>query len=152
MHEHARDETIPRFLLRSMLAVIVFAFAAIIIAQNTGLGLRLTPESSPVEQRTLLFEDQPAGETIVRDADTGRIVALLEADGDGFIRGVLRGLTRTRATMRVEGEEVFLLTLWEDGRLSIADPATGERFDLNSFGRDNLNAFARLLASREESR
>jgi hypothetical protein len=32
----------------------------------------------------------------------------------------------------------------------MTDPETGERFDLNSFGSDNLAAFARLLPSRGE--
>ena len=150
MPRRKHDETIPRILVRAMFGLVVFSVIAVLIGQNTGMGLRLTPEAAPVEQRMLAFEDQLDGATVVLDHETGAKVALLPADGDGFVRGVLRGLTRDRALTRMEETNVYLLTAWDDGRLSIEDPATGQRFDLNSFGRDNLAAFARFLKSRED--
>lgn len=150
MRRQPRDETIPRILLRAMLGLVVFSFVAVLIGQNTGIGLRLTPEASPVEQRMLVFEDRLDGSTVVLDHETGAKVALLEPGGDGFVRGVLRGLTRDRALTRMEETNIYLLTAWDDGRLSIEDPVTKQRFDLNSFGIDNLQAFARFLKSREE--
>ena len=150
MRRQPRDETIPRILLRAMFGLVAFSFVAVLIGQNTGVGLRLTPEAAPVERRMIAFEDRDDGSTVVRDHETGAKVALLEPGGDGFVRGVLRGLTRDRALTRMEETNVYLLTAWDDGRLSIEDPATGQRFDLNSFGVDNLEAFARFLKSRED--
>ena len=64
---------------------------------------------------------------------------------------MLRGLERRRAVTRASGPEVYVLTRWDNGRLSLSDPLTDERIDVNGFGRDNLAAFARLLPSREET-
>jgi hypothetical protein len=39
----------------------------------------------------------------------------------------------------------YRLILWEDGRLSLSDTATGQRYYLNAFGIDNARAFAALF-------
>ncbi len=151
MRRKAPDETIPRIFVRAIFGLMVFSLVAVFVGQQTGVGLRLTPAAAPVEERVLVFEDRTDGSTVVRDHETGAKVALLEADGAGFIRGVLRGLTRDRALTRMSETNVYLLTAWDDGRLSISDPETGQKFDLNSFGTDNLEAFARFLKSREDA-
>ena len=150
MHDHAHDAPIPRLLLRAVMGLVLFSIVAVLVGRTTEVGLVMTPESRPAEEIGLTFDAQPGGEMIVRDADSGATVAVLPADGDGFIRGVLRGLERGRALNRLETAPVYVLTRWADGRLSISDPETDERFDLNGFGTDNLAAFARLLPSRGE--
>lgn len=149
---HHDDIQIPRVLRWGAAGLVMFSFAAVMIGQATDRGLSLTPPAEAAETRTLMFAGQPGGEIEVVDAVSGQMVALLSADQDGFIRGVLRGLTRGRAVTRTAGADVYVLTRWDDGRLSISDPVSGERFDLNSFGSDNLQAFARLLRSREDAR
>lgn len=150
MHDHAQEPPIPRLLLRAVMGLILFSIVAVLVGRTAEVGLVMTPPSTPAEEIRLAFDPVAGGDLVVRDADTGRTVAILPAEGDGFIRGVLRGLDRGRAKTRTSGEPVFVLTRWKDGRLSISDPLSGERFDLNSFGSDNLAAFARLLPSRGE--
>lgn len=145
-----RDEKIPRLLLRAIGALILFSLVAVIVGRATDTGLSLAPAAEPVETRILAFDDRPDGITVVRDHETGAEVALLDRGENGFIFGVLRGLARERALARMDEGEVFILTRWDDGRLSIEDPVTKQKFDLNSFGRDNLMAFARLLKSWED--
>jgi putative photosynthetic complex assembly protein len=149
MHDHAHEAPIPRLLLRAVLGLVLFSIVAVLVGRATERGLVMTQPSTAAEEIRLVFAAQPGGDMVVREDGTGRMVALLPADGDGFIRGVLRGLERGRALHRSSGEAVYVLTRWQDGRLSIIDPDTGERFDLNGFGADNLKAFARLLPSRE---
>ena len=151
MHDqaHTPERPVPRLVLRAILGLLIFTVVAITAGRMTETGLMLSETGTMAEQRPLVFEHARDGSITVRDHDTGRMVALLPPDEDGFIRGVLRALERGRAVNRVEGEAVFLITRWEDGRVSLSDPATGERFDLNSFGIDNLNAVVRLLPSRE---
>ena len=156
MSDHAAnariDENhIPRLILRAAGALIVFAFLSVMIGRATNTGLVLTPEADPVETRALHFSMVSTGEMAITDDVSGQLVALLSANGDGFIRGVLRGLARGRAVTRTTGGDVYVLTRYDDGRLSIADPVSGARFDLNSFGPDNLQAFARLLKSQEDA-
>jgi putative photosynthetic complex assembly protein len=152
MHDHAAEPPLPRIILRAAVAMVLFAVAAVAVGRYTGEGLVMTPAAAAVETRTLRFEHRPDTAIVVSDHETGRMVALLAPEKDGFIRGVLRGLSRGTALARLEERDVFVLTRWADGRLSIEEPVTGARFDLNSFGKDNLEAFARLLASREATK
>jgi putative photosynthetic complex assembly protein len=148
-----REEVmIPRIVLRALIGVVLFSFFAVLVAKYTGYGVMMTPQSAAAETRLLQFDVQSNGEMVVRDHESGAEVALFGEGEGGFIRGVLRGLARSRALERMEEGDVFLLTRWEDGRLSVTDPITQERFDLNSFGVDNLQAFAQLLKSQEEVR
>jgi putative photosynthetic complex assembly protein len=148
MHDHAHDAPIPRLLLRAVMGLVLFSIVAVLVGQFTERGLVMNPPVEAAEEIRLSFDAQPDGIMVVRAADTGATVAVLAADGDGFIRGVLRGLERGRAINRLADAPVYLLTRSTDGRLTISDPETGERIDLNGFGADNLAAFARLLPSR----
>jgi putative photosynthetic complex assembly protein len=152
IHDHRHDNMIPRALLAAILGVMLFAFAAVVIGRATDTGLRMTAPAPVAEERRLTFHPMLDGALEVRDADDGRMVALLAAGKDGFIRGVLRGLARGRAVGRADGAEVYVLTRWTDGRVSLTDPVSGETFDLNSFGVDNVATVASLLKSREIAR
>lgn len=152
VHRTREEVMIPRIVLRALLGLILFSIAAVLVAKFTGYGQMLTPESTAAETRLLQFDVRRDGIMVVRDHESGAEVALFGEGEGGFIRGVLRGLSRGRALERVEAGDVYLLTRWEDGRLSVTDPVTGDRFDLNSFGVDNLRAFAQLLKSQEEVR
>jgi hypothetical protein len=45
----------------------------------------------------------------------------------------------------------FELAARADGRLTLTDPATGARIDLESFGPTNAGVFARLLTLTEKN-
>ena len=152
MHDHAHEPPLPRLVLRAVMGLILFSFVAVVIGQVTQRGLVMTGEAQAIETRRLTFESLQTGELAIRDAESERMVALLPQGKDGFILGVLRGLNRSRAVTRTSGPEVYVLTRWDDGRLSLTDPLTEERIDVNGFGRDNLAAFAQLLPSREEAK
>jgi putative photosynthetic complex assembly protein len=151
MHDHAHEPPLPRLVLRAAIGLILFSIVAVVIGQMTERGLVMTAPAAMVEERSLTFEKLPTGELAIRDGEDERMVALLPEGKDGFILGVLRGLNRTRAVTRTSGPEVYVLTRWDDGRLSLTDPLTDERIDVNGFGRDNLAAFAQLLPSWEEA-
>ena len=99
---------------------------------------------SRVQQRDLVFEDRADGAVVVRDAAGLRPVAVFTGE-NGFLRGTLRGLARTRKAEQVGPEAPFRLSTWSDGRLTLDDPATGRHVELLAFGPDNAAVFARLL-------
>ena len=70
---------------------------------------------------------------------------------NGFLRGTLRGLARTRRSEQVSPAVPFHLAQWPDGRLTLDDPATGRHIELLAFGADNAGVFARLLALAERT-
>jgi putative photosynthetic complex assembly protein len=58
----------------------------------------------------------------------------------------LRALTRERKQREMGSEAPFELIAQADGRLTLHDPATGKRVELESFGPTNAANFSRLLA------
>lgn len=120
------------------------------IASRTGLGTSEMPASPPIRELELRFEDRSDGAVTVLEAETGRVVAVLPPGSNGFVRGVLRALARERKLREVGPEQPFHLARRADGRLSLTDPSTGQRIDLDSFGPTNLRAFENLLDARPE--
>ncbi|MBS4037002.1 MAG: photosynthetic complex assembly protein PuhC [Hydrogenophaga sp.] len=94
-------------------------------------------------QRSLRFDDTPTGDIAVTDTATGQTVATFEGQ-QGFLRGSLRALARSRQRAGQGPEQPFVLTGHTDGRLVLLDPVTGHRINLESFGPTNAAVFARL--------
>jgi len=62
----------------------------------------------------------------------------------GFVRGILRTLSRERMRRGIGSGPTFELIGHTDGRLTLLDPATGHRINLESFGPTNMASFAML--------
>ncbi len=97
-------------------------------------------------QRQLRFADTAQGHIAVTDHVTGQTVATFEGQ-QGFLRGSLRALARSRQRAGQGPEQPFVLTGHTDGRLVLRDPVTGDRINLESFGPTNAAVFAQLRAS-----
>jgi putative photosynthetic complex assembly protein len=61
----------------------------------------------------------------------------------------MRGLARERRRQGVGADIPFQLIGRSDGRLTLVDPGTGRRVDLESFGPTNAAVFARLMAPHD---
>lgn len=104
-------------------------------------GLSWTVPDAPVLwERSLVFIDTPEGHISARDFSDGTEVALLEGE-QGFVRGTLRALTRDRKARGIGPEAPFLVVAHTDGRLTLKDPSTSQRIDLESFGPTNSAIF-----------
>ena len=104
-------------------------------------------DAEPVASRSLRFEDRPDGSVAVLDARSGQQIESVQGEA-GFVRGALRAMARERRKQGLGSEPAFELIARADGRLTLADPATGERIDLESFGPTNAAVFARLLSAQ----
>ena len=82
-------------------------------------------------QRDLQFRDLPSGDIVVLDHRTGQEVAQFSGE-QGFLRSTLRALARARQREKLGQEAPFLLIGRTDGRLTLQDPSTGQRIDLES--------------------
>lgn len=98
-------------------------------------------------QRSLHFEDRPNGDVAVLEAGSRTEVAVMRGE-QGFLRGTLRMLARERARRGLGPAQPFTLVAYADGRLTLADAATGERIHLESFGPANAGVFAALRDTR----
>jgi len=94
-------------------------------------------------QMQLRFEDRPNGDVAVLDAHTQAEITRFEGE-QGFVRGVLRTLSRERMRRGIGSGPAFELVAHSDGRLTLLDPATEHRIYLESFGPGNMSHFAKL--------
>jgi putative photosynthetic complex assembly protein len=145
MHS-AATEVIPRRALIAaggVMAATLLGLAALRLA-----GYRAAqPDAPALAQRELIFRDRADGGIDIVDASRGAVID--QAHGEqGFLRGTLRGLVRERKRLGLPTETPLHLIARADGRLTLADPATGVRIDLESFGPTNVAVFARWLPVR----
>jgi putative photosynthetic complex assembly protein len=117
--------------------------AAAALVRFVGAPIR-EPDAAAQTTRLIRFADGPEGSILVVDAISGR--TLVQWAGErGFERGALRALSRERKRRKMPLEEPFELIGRSDGRLTLVDPSTRERLDLESFGPTNAQVFAQLL-------
>jgi putative photosynthetic complex assembly protein len=135
--------------------------AAVIIGLTISLaaGVRLSgvsvaqPTGTAVTVRELHFADRKDGGVTVSDAAAGdRVVDIVKPETGYFLRATLRGLAQARKRQDEGPATPFVLTGWNDGRLTLDDPATGRRVDLEAFGETNEQVFAKLLLTPPTAR
>ena len=138
-------DTMPRGPLLAVGAMLLVAVLGVASVRLSGADIR-QPDAPAVATRSLRFEDRPDGSVAVLDAASGRQIEAIQGEA-GFLRGALRALARERRKQGLGSAPAFELIARADGRLTLADPATGERIDLESFGPTNAGTFARLLTA-----
>lgn len=129
------------------------AVGALVLASVVGAGVARMTGTSPQQRvdaptlssRALRFEDGADGSIAVLDARTGARLDTIAPGTNGFLRSAMRGLVRERKRQGLGPEQPFELLGRADGRLTLVDPGTGRRIDLESFGPTNAAVFARLL-------
>lgn len=110
-------------------------------------GVSMHQADAPVQaQRLLRFVDGPGGAVLAIDATTGATIATFVGE-QGFLRSTLRGLLRDRKREGLGSDTPVELVWHRDGRLTLRDPETGQRIDLESFGPDNMAVFAGLFSA-----
>jgi putative photosynthetic complex assembly protein len=127
----------------ALAALVLISLISVAVVRWSGMSVH-TPDAKPVATRLLRFEDRPDGSIAVIDATSGRLLERVQGE-QGFLRGSLRALARERRMREVGALPPFELAARADGRLTLTDPATGARLDLESFGPTNAAVFARLL-------
>jgi putative photosynthetic complex assembly protein len=138
-----RPDTFPRWLLMCGGGLIAFSLISVGLVRLTGNG----PDQRPApaaQERQLRFEDRPDGSIAITDARSGEQVSSVQGE-QGFVRGALRALARERKARGLGPQQPFQLMLRTDGGLTLYDPATAQRVDLEAFGPTNADHFARLL-------
>lgn len=126
-------------LIGSMLLLILLAVG---IARWQGISNK-QEDAATVWQRDLIFADGPQGSVIVRDAQSQTEIAQFEGE-QGFLRSTLRALVRERKRQNIGPNAPMQLLGRADGRLTLLDPSTQQRIDLEAFGPSNAAVFAGL--------
>ncbi len=140
MSVQATNRTFPQAPLVGVAALLMLTIGMAFVG-----GTRAPDTATAVWQRELLFEDRADGAVTVRSPSDSVAFAVLEPGTNGFIRSALRGMARERMRDDQGPQIPFRLVAWNDGRLTLDDPATGRRIDLKAFGHTQAEAFANLL-------
>ncbi|MGY3447835.1 photosynthetic complex assembly protein PuhC [Bradyrhizobium sp. USDA 4353] len=149
VEHHQPDIVIPKGALRAAIALVLFSLVAAGVGRWTGAGAVHTNHAAAVQTVALRFEDRPDGGISVVSPDSGRVVGVVEAGGDGFLRTVLRSMAYDRQRHAIGSGPAFTINRWSDGRMSLDDPATGRRVDLGPFGDNNKRRFTELMSMGE---
>lgn len=136
---------VPRGILVAAALLIGTALVATATARFGDVGTTRMPAASAVSVAQLYFNDRADGGIDVRNAVNGALIEDVEPGTNGFLRSTMRGLARERNRSDIGREQPFALTRWSDGTLSLEDPATGRRINLEAFGATNSAVFARLM-------
>jgi putative photosynthetic complex assembly protein len=144
-HSHAMN--VPRGPLVAAGLLIAATIVAVGAIRLSGLDLSTRSQAPVVAERDLRFDDMADGSVRVRDARQPDAAPLrvIDAGSGGFLRGALRALVRSRRLAGLGDETPFRLVAHADGRLTLHDPATGQRVDLESFGPAQSADFAAML-------
>ncbi|MFN0099334.1 MAG: photosynthetic complex assembly protein PuhC [Gemmatimonadaceae bacterium] len=137
--------TPPKPVLRVAVAIVVITFVMAVLASQFGIGKSADVYGQPVAQRALRFADAPDGGILVYDGASAELTLTLPKSTNGFLRGALRGLADRRRRGNLSPETPFLLTAWDDGRVTIEDPLTQQRIAVSSFGPTQVKSFVGLL-------
>ncbi len=140
MSGHAADRAFPKLPLLGVAGLLGVTLGVAFIGGTPALE-----HGVAVQQRDLVFEDRADGAVTVRDAQSSAPFAVIDPGTNGFMRAALRGLARERLREAHGPEVPFRLVTWQDGRMTLDDPATGRRIDIKAFGPSQAEAFARLL-------
>lgn len=141
-------DSFPRWVIWTTSFLLLFTLGAVALVRITGNG----PDqlaADTVSERSLRFEDEVGGGVAVIDGETGKLLKTITGE-QGFMRGALRALTRDRIARKIGSEQPFKLISRTGGRLTLFDPVSGQRIDLDSFGPTNAAVFVPFLTMQPQ--
>lgn len=138
-------DTGSRILMVGLAVFVMAVLAATLTARLTGYSMNSVPDAAVVDVRELGFRDLPNGVVEVFEWQSKASIAKIPSGAGAFLRGVVRSLVRQRRGLDSGIASVFELTRYDDGRLVLSDPSTGEKVDLIAFGASNIAVFAELM-------
>lgn len=143
-HHHANEAPmVPPAALAMVGSLLLITVLTVATVRWLGLEIR-QPDAPSVRVSVLRFLDLPDGSIDVRDGNNGQQITVVAGEA-GFLRGALRVLSHDRLRRNLGPEAPFELHLRQDGRLTLIDPQTGMRLDLESFGPQHTGSFSRLI-------
>lgn len=151
-HAVHHDPTVPRGALIGAAMLLMFVilltgavrFGFIPRAADPSVT-RAAANVMPALERSLRFMDRSDGAVVVSDANSGETVAVIAFGQGGFLRATMRRMAKVRIAAGIGTEPPFTLIRWDNGALSLKDPATGRDAEIYGFGPDHTKIFADML-------
>lgn len=139
------DRPFPRGAIFGAAVMVGASLLLAAVVRLSGADISSAPPVMPVSVKDLRFVDRPDGAVAVYDVTRTAPIALLAPGTNGFLRATMRNFARERRSNGLGPDAPFRLTAGTDGRLVLADLATGRNIDLEAFGTTNAAVFAGFL-------
>lgn len=160
VREYEKDEItvhkVPLMLMGGIVAISLVLTASVTMGfmpkQSVPSEARAAAGIKAAQERTLRFFDEPDGTVRVEDGASAQVLARFGEGEGGFIRATVRSLVHQRRIRGIGAETAFTLTEWQNGSLTLGDPATDRSVEVSSFGPDNRAVYQNLLPPREGAR
>ncbi|WP_285713397.1 photosynthetic complex assembly protein PuhC [Erythrobacter oryzae] len=160
VREYEKDEItvhrVPLMLMSGIIAISIALTASVTLGfvpkQSVPAEARAAAGIKAAQERTLRFFDEADGSVRIEDGATGEVLARHGVGEGGFIRATVRSLVHQRRIRNIGPETAFTLTEWQNGNLTLADPATGRSVEVSSFGPDNRAVYQNLLPAKGATR
>ena len=143
LHHQHEAPLVPPAALAMLGSLLLISLVIVAAVRWSGVEIR-SPDAPSLAISHLRFQDLPDGSVSVIDGITQRQTHVITGEA-GFIRGALRVLSHERIRRGLGDLDPFELHQRKDGRLTLLDPRTGVRLDLESFGPQHAASFARLM-------
>lgn len=156
VREYEEDEVtvhrVPLYLMGGIVAISLALTASVTFGfferQSVPVEARAAAGTKAIQERPLKFFDEADGTVRIEDGTTAEVLARFGQGEGGFIRASVRSLVHQRR-IRGQGAEVpFMLTEWENGDLTLADPVSGVNIEVTAFGSMNRVVYADLLPNK----
>jgi putative photosynthetic complex assembly protein len=148
-HDHFRIHTVPIAALCGVVVITVMLAASVSLGFFSRVAVpsefRAQTGIEATAERQIQFYDEADGTIRIEDTVTGEALAFYGSGEGGFVRTTARSLVHSRRLHGIGQEVPFNLTLWDNGALTLSDPATQKTVELASFGKDNRAVFAALI-------
>lgn len=141
--EKRDQELIPKKLIIAFVSLALATLLIVTFAVLTDRPLAGTPVAAPVLTERSMVITATGKAVQVTDATSG--ADLMDVQNGGFVSVVVDGLERARLVAGVKTNEPVTLTMFENGRLALRDPASNWQVELSSFGAGNVAPWIELL-------
>lgn len=147
---------IPVWVLLAGSGLLLIAIVVTTFSSRTGLGRvpvdDIAAEQVVAQELAISFVTTAEDEIRILGGPGNHVLTMLAPGEGGFLRGIVRPLTRERVRFDVPLEEPYLLQRIGPGSLVLRDPATDLLVDIAAFGPTSIEQFQQLFAAAEVSR
>ena len=126
--------------------LVVWGLGAFLTDQNSAAFSSSGAGPSVVSER-IIVRDLPNGAVGIFHAESGAAIVRYESGQGAFVRTIFRSLVRDRRVQGVSAEPIFILYTLADGDITVEDPSTHSRIQLEAFGEPNAEHFRQMLDS-----
>lgn len=156
VREYEKDEVtvhkVPLYLMGGIVAISVALTASVSLGffprQAVPSEARAAAGIKPTAERSLRFFDEADGSVRVEDGVSAEVLARFGQGEGGFIRASVRALVHQRRIRGIGSEVAFQLIQWDNGNITLSDPATGRSIEASAFGPLNHQVYAALLPAK----